>query len=59
MFEATKSSIGNDYEIFQRNRRALAQLIERLASAVRRLGIETRVQELSGLQEGWSRTVSR
>lgn len=53
MLGATKSNIGltNDYEIFQRNRRALAQLIERLGSAVRRLGLETRVQELGSLQE--------
>ncbi len=53
MVETTANNIGsaNEYGIFQRNRRALAQLIARLGSAVRRLGLEARVQELASLQE--------
>ncbi len=61
MVETTANNIGsaNEYGIFQRNRQALAQLIERLGSAVRRLGLEARVQGLAACRKGWSRIVSR
>lgn len=41
----------SEYEIFQRNRKALSQLIVRLIAAVDHLGVETRSKSLTALRQ--------